>query len=959
MKPVVFKMTLQVRLKIVLTTIAFIMLIFVVTVSKPVLAGTVVPDSWKISGSYPSNTYSMNGVSCIVATTFCVVVGDGQISNVLQPEFGVIAVSNTSGTNWTQQTLPTGVVSLNGISCTSTSFCVAVGNGASSTGVVLISTSYGTNWTQQTLPAGVVLLNGISCTSTSFCVAVGVGSGNTPTILVSDTNGTSWTQEPVPAGVNVLNGVSCSTTALCVAVGGYVSNVGYTISGVAIYSTDGGSSWNLGTFPTSEAYLSSTSCYSNSYCIAVGQNTILSSSNGSIWNQVQVPTGTYNLNNVICASSANCISTGGDSVLYTSNGSNWSAGSFPSGAFLVNGVSCMSATDCIAVGVNSNGNSTLSFETLSGGSTWSDNSLLFTVQNLNSVMCVSTSFCVAVGQTTSGDAASVISTNSGSSWSSATLPSNLANLNSVMCVSTSFCVAVGQGNSSMPGTYILLTVPTISALTPNIGITSGGTSVTIFGTNLSSTVSVYFGNVAANAFTVISNSEVQTTSPSVASAGVVAVTVVTDSGTSQQTSADEFVYLSPGYYHPINPVRICDTRMINTPYVQSNECDASGPQTLGPGSILNIPIVGQASIPSSAIAVVANITVTDTTANGGYLTLFPGLESVIPNSSNLNWDQGQTVANLVTVPIGPDGAIQAYNFIGQADVIVDVAGYYGPNSSVGSTAGQYYPITPFRICDTRQVGVGVSPNQCNNSTSNNPIPPNQTINIQMEGVGSIPSSGVSSVAVNITAIDPTTSGGGFLTAFPTGTTLPNVSNLNFNTGQTVPNRAILKLSTTGSISVYNFNGYTNLAVDVVGFYTAGSGSSVGSLFVPVSPVRICDTRVIDQPLVESNQCNLSGPQTLSSGSVENVQVSGVDSIPTNISAVVANVTVTDTDANGGYLTIYPSTNTLPNISDLNWNSGVTIANNCIITLSSLGTFSAYNYTGTADIIVDVNGYFVE
>ena len=895
-------------------TLVLWLLVATIILNPDIRPAVAIPssNSWNIVASYPADSYTVDAVSCIATSIFCVSVGDEQISNATQPMTAVVAVSTDGGISWTQGTLPSGISSL----------------------------------------------DGVSCVSTSFCVITGATSGNTPAVLISTTGGTSWTQETLPSGITMLNGVSCSSTALCELVGGFVLNIGYTASGVIVFSSNAGLSWSLATLPATQPNLTSVSCYSNTFCNAVGANTILKSTDGSTWSQISSPTGTFNLSSVFCGSDTFCTAVGGNDVLFTDNGSTWNIGSFSSGAFVINGVSCLSTTSCVAVGENTVGNVAYSMATSNGSSTWSSYAMLLSVEVLNSVNCVTTSFCVSVGQNNDGNATAVTSTDGGSTWTTGTVPTGVTVLNSVNCVTTSFCVSVGQNNSTSPGTYILLTVPIISYVTPNSGLTIGGTNVTIMGLNLFSTLSVSFGSIPASSFTVVSNDEIIAVSPAATTTGVVNIVVTTTSANTPVSSADEFNYINPGYFHSISPVRICDTRAINIPYVTSNECNSSGPETLGSGSVLNIPIVGQASIPSNAIAVVANVTVTNTTANGGYLTLFPGLESAVPNSSNLNWNSGQTVANLVTVPIGPNGAIQAFNFMGQADVIIDLAGYYGPNSTSGSTVGEYFPVTPFRICDTRQIGSGVAQNQCNNSSSNSPIGPNQSISVQFGGNGVIPSSGVSAVAINITAIMPTTAGGGYLTAFPSGSTQPNVSNVNFGQNQTIANRAIVQLSSTGSISIYNYNGDTNIAVDVVGYFMAGTTSNVGSLFVPINPDRICDTRAINNPTVQSNQCNSNGPQTLNSASELIAQVSGVVPIPTNIVAAEANVTVTNTDANGGFLTIFPTGSSLPNISDLNWSSGVTIANNCIITLSSAGSFTAYNFIGTADVIVDVSGYFI-
>ena len=48
----------------------------------------------------------------------------------------------------------------------------------------------------------------------------------------------------------------------------------------------------------------------------------------------------------------------------------------------------------------------------------------------------------------------------------------------------------------------------------------------------------------------------------------------------------------------------------------------------------------------------------------------------MPGSSNLNFSAGQVTANLVVVPLGPDGRVSMYNAFGSTHVIADVVGYY-------------------------------------------------------------------------------------------------------------------------------------------------------------------------------------------------------------------------------------------------------------------------------------------
>src|SRR6202044_2807009 len=100
-----------------------------------------------------------------------------------------------------------------------------------------------------------------------------------------------------------------------------------------------------------------------------------------------------------------------------------------------------------------------------------------------------------------------------------------------------------------------------------------------------------------------------------------------------------------------------------------------------------------------------------------------------------------------------------------------------------------------------------------------------TVKLKIEGNGSIPATGVTAVALNLTATN--TSGSGFVTAYADGTTLPNVSNLNYSGGATVPNMAIVPVGTDGDIDLTNSGslaGPIDLLADVTGYFTQSAAS---------------------------------------------------------------------------------------------------------------------------------------
>jgi hypothetical protein len=86
--------------------------------------------------------------------------------------------------------------------------------------------------------------------------------------------------------------------------------------------------------------------------------------------------------------------------------------------------------------------------------------------------------------------------------------------------------------------------PTVTSVSPNAGLTSGGTSVTIKGTNFSEVSAVKFGTTSATSYTVNSVGQVTATAP--AGTGTVDVTVTTAGGTSATSAADHFLYVAEG-----------------------------------------------------------------------------------------------------------------------------------------------------------------------------------------------------------------------------------------------------------------------------------------------------------------------------------------------------------------------------------------------------------------------------
>ena len=383
-------------------------------------------------------------------------------------------------------------------------------------------------------------------------------------------------------------------------------------------------------------------------------------------------------------------------------------------------------------------------------------------------------------------------------------------------------------------------------------------------------------------------------------------------------------------FHGQAPTRLMDTR-IGYPTVDGL---FAGGGVLAAGGTSNLTVLGRGGVPATGVGAVAlNVTVTGPTV-GGYLTVFPAA-ATRPNASNLNFVAGQTIPNMVVVPVGAVGQISLFNgSAGTVNLIADVLGWF-------PTGPSFSGLVPARLLDTRP-----QPTIDGLFTAIGRVAGRATLPLTVQGRGGVPLSGVAAVALNVTATGSLAPG--FLTVFPTGAAQPTASNLNFSTGQTIPNMVIVPVGSAGQVSI--FNGALDAAhvvVDVLGWFP------VGPSFTGLNPARLVDTRA-GQPTIDGLFSG-GGPY---GGATANIRVAGRGGVPTsNLGAVALNITVTNA-SQAGFLTVYPQGAARPNASNLNFVVGQTIANMVIVPVGGGGEVSIYNSANSSDIIVDVLGWFV-
>ncbi|MER5637392.1 PKD domain-containing protein [Kitasatospora sp. NPDC002227] len=394
---------------------------------------------------------------------------------------------------------------------------------------------------------------------------------------------------------------------------------------------------------------------------------------------------------------------------------------------------------------------------------------------------------------------------------------------------------------------------------------------------------------------------------------------VTDStgATASSTVAVTAAY-RPGLLTTDHPQRVLDTR---------NGTGAPAGR-LGPGQELTLNLSGPSNTPynppitdRNATAAVLNLTAVNPDA-GSYLTVYPSGQER-PTTSNSNFVPGQTVAHLVTVPIGADGTVKIYNRYGTVNVVADLVAFYTPqhvDSSTAETLAGFTALPPTRILDTRNgTGTGHAA----------PAGPQGQVCVP------VPASAATarSLVLNLTATG--SDQGGYLTNNAPGQTPWSTSLLNFKPQETVANQVILPV-TNGQACVANFVGHTHVVADLTGFY-----GTAGDHFKPVPPARLLDTRA-GSPIGQD--------------ATRVLPVAGRAGVPADATGAVLDLTAVDASF-GGYLTAYPTGASRPGTSSVNFTAKQVVPNHLTTGLGTDGSISLYNRFGTTDTVADVFGYF--
>ena len=186
-----------------------------------------------------------------------------------------------------------------------------------------------------------------------------------------------------------------------------------------------------------------------------------------------------------------------------------------------------------------------------------------------------------------------------------------------------------------------------------------------------------------------------------------------------------------------------------------------------------------------------------------------------------------------------------------------------------------------------------------------------------------------------------------------------VSNYLYLNAETYSDSGVLMIQGSNyAITYFSAGGepFYGMAIDTsrTRIYWSNNDSTVSAVagitplrLVPVPPCRVVDTRLPNGPL--------GGPPIRGGTERDFPLPQGQCGIPANASAYSLNATVVP-HQHLGYLTVWPTGETQPNVSTMNSVDGRVKANAAIVPAGLGGSVSVYA-SDTTDVILDINGYF--
>ncbi|GEM_PF-5888531 len=261
----------------------------------------------------------------------------------------------------------------------------------------------------------------------------------------------------------------------------------------------------------------------------------------------------------------------------------------------------------------------------------------------------------------------------------------------------------------------------------------------------------------------------------------------------------------------------------------------------------------------------------------------------------------------------------------------------GGTPTLEAGPGQYFPVTPVKVLDTRD-GTGGVPAA--------PLAAGATVIVPVDGMGQVPPAGVTDVYAVISAFNPTASGA--IEDYNTDVSNPGIWTLPFTGGgPDVTVSDMIQVSGSGDISVTNASsGTADVSVTVLGYVADQTSRIPGDLYTALPEAAVLDTR-----------SGLGAPraQVPAGGSVT-VQIAGVAGVPSGAAGAAVFLGAANA-SQAGWVSAYPAGGTDPNLRVLSYAPGRVVHNLYYGPLSSSGRLTLVNHgTAPVDLMALVQGY---
>lgn len=142
-------------------------------------------------------------------------------------------------------------------------------------------------------------------------------------------------------------------------------------------------------------------------------------------------------------------------------------------------------------------------------------------------------------------------------------------------------------------------------------------------------------------------------------------------------------------FHPMTPTRWVDTRggaAVKSELIGERSTSAE----------TEVAVAGAGGVPANATAVWINLTIADPSGST-VLLASPGPCTAAPTASTVNANSSRNTASSALVGLGPNGSICVHTLTGRSQLVLDVAGWFGP----GAGGLMFTPQAATRLIDTR------------------------------------------------------------------------------------------------------------------------------------------------------------------------------------------------------------------------------------------------------------------